>query len=60
MFGDGEIDFPPILVALAEVGYAGPINVELSRHADVGVQAAKQAYDFLQPLLENFPPSAVS
>ena len=47
MFGDGEIDFPPVIAALTDLGYTGPVNVELSRHAHVGPQAARQAYDFL-------------
>ena len=32
-FGDGEIDFPPVLSALAEIGYRGLVCVELSRHS---------------------------
>lgn len=51
MFGEGEIDFPPIIAALAEVGYDGPLNVELSRHSHVGPTAAKQAFEFLNPML---------
>ena len=54
MFGDGEIDFPPVLAALADVGYAGLVNVELSRHAHVGAQSARQAFDYLVPLAEDF------
>lgn len=57
MFGAGEIDFPPVLAALAEVGYAGLVNVELTRHAHMGAAAAKQAYDFLHPLLAALPVS---
>jgi L-ribulose-5-phosphate 3-epimerase len=52
MFGDGEIDFPPVISALAEIGYAGLIAVELSRHAHVGPRAARQAYNFLRPLCD--------
>lgn len=55
MFGEGEIDFPPVLAALAEVGYAGLVNVELTQHAHMGAAAAKQAYDFLQPLVATSP-----
>lgn len=47
LFGDGEIDFPPVLAALAEIEYNGPVNVELSRHAHIGPQAARQAHGFL-------------
>jgi sugar phosphate isomerase/epimerase len=51
MFGEGEIDFPPVVAALAEVGYDGGLYVELSRHSHAGPQAAAQAAAFLQPLL---------
>src|SRR5262249_28487627 len=33
MFGEGEIDFPPVLAALKEIGYTGGVHVELSRHS---------------------------
>jgi len=52
MFGEGEIDFPPIIKALTGAGYAGGLNVELSRHSHDGVSAAQRAYDFLKPLVE--------
>ncbi len=52
MFGQGEIDFPPVLRALAEVGYAGGVHVELSRHSHEGPQAAQRAYDFLAPMFD--------
>jgi sugar phosphate isomerase/epimerase len=52
MFGEGEIDFPPIIAALAEVGYDGGVHVELSRHSHDGPRAAKQAFDFLSPLIK--------
>jgi L-ribulose-5-phosphate 3-epimerase len=52
MFGEGEIDFPPVVAALAEVDYDGPIHVELSRHSRVGPAAARQSYEFLNPLIE--------
>ena len=47
MFGEGEIDFPPVLAALAEVGYSGGLHVELSRHSHEGVEAARRAQEFL-------------
>ena len=52
MFGEGEIDFPPVIAALAEIRYAGLINVELSRHSQEGAAAARRAYDFLRPILD--------
>ncbi len=30
-FGEGDLDLPPVLAALAEVGYGGLVSVELSR-----------------------------
>jgi L-ribulose-5-phosphate 3-epimerase len=50
MFGEGEIDFPSVIDALAEVGYEGGVHVELSRHSHEGPTAARRAFDFLQPL----------
>ena len=47
MFGEGEIDFPPVLRALAESGYAGGVHVELSRHSHDAPEAARRAYEFL-------------
>jgi len=51
MFGEGEMDFPPILDALRRVGYQGGLHVELSRHSHDGAAAARRAFDFLAPLL---------
>jgi len=58
MFGDGEMDIPPLIAALAQIGYAGQVNVELSRHAHVGLAAAQQAFDFLRPLCDAAEPGA--
>jgi sugar phosphate isomerase/epimerase len=52
MFGEGEIDFSPILATLVEIGYNGPLNVELSRHSHCGPEAAAQAYWFLAPRID--------
>jgi len=46
------MDFPPIVAALREVGYAGGIHVELSRHSHAGADAARSARAFLGPLLQ--------
>ncbi len=48
MFGEGEIDFPPVLQALQEVNYQGGVHVELSRHSHDAVNAARKAIAFLQ------------
>ncbi len=48
MFGEGEIDFPPVLRTLHEIGYAGGVHVELSRHSHDAVRTARRALQFLQ------------
>jgi L-ribulose-5-phosphate 3-epimerase len=50
MFGEGDMDFPPIFAALREIGYANGVYVELSRHAHDAVNAATKAMEFLKPL----------
>jgi L-ribulose-5-phosphate 3-epimerase len=52
MFGEGEMQFPPILAALAKTGYRGGLHVELSRHSHEGPTAAQKAFDFLKPLVD--------
>ncbi len=52
MFGDGEIDFAPVFDALADIGYAGPLHVELPRHGHNAVEAARQAYAFLHRFVQ--------
>ena len=52
MFGEGELDFPPILRAFQQVGYSGGLHVELSRHSHAAPTVARQAYDFLFPIWE--------
>jgi L-ribulose-5-phosphate 3-epimerase len=53
MFGEGEIDFPPVLRALAEVGYTGGVYVELSRHSHEGLTAARRAFEFLTTAMKS-------
>jgi sugar phosphate isomerase/epimerase len=48
MFGEGEIDFGPVLRALREIGYAGGVYVELSRHSHDAVETARRALAFLR------------
>jgi sugar phosphate isomerase/epimerase len=50
MFGEGEIDFPPVLAELRDVGYSGGIHVELSRHSHDAVGVATRAFEFLSQL----------
>ena len=51
MFGEGTMDFPPIFAALREIGYAGGLHVELSRHSHTGVEAVRTARGFLGSFL---------
>jgi len=51
MFGDGEIDFPPVFDALRQVGYEGGLFVELSRHSHMAPVAARSAFEFLSPMM---------
>ncbi|MGY4907708.1 sugar phosphate isomerase/epimerase family protein [Streptomyces sp. 900116325] len=50
-FGDGEIDFPPVLDALAvlgDTGYRGLTVVELPRHSHAGPELARNSIEFLR------------
>ncbi|MEU9733411.1 sugar phosphate isomerase/epimerase family protein [Streptomyces sp. NPDC048002] len=47
-FGDGEIDFPPVLAALAATGYRGLTVVELPRHSHAGPHHAERSLPFLR------------
>ncbi|MEU0126959.1 sugar phosphate isomerase/epimerase family protein [Streptomyces sp. NPDC006289] len=47
-FGDGEIDFPPVLEALSSTGYSGLTVVELPRHSHAGPELARHSIDFLR------------
>jgi sugar phosphate isomerase/epimerase len=48
MFGEGEIDFEPVLRSLEEIGYTGGVHVELSRHSHDAVETARRALAFLR------------
>ncbi len=50
MFGEGTIDFPPILRALRDAGYRGGLHVELSRHSHMAVEAVRRSAAFLAPM----------
>lgn len=47
-FGEGEVHWPDVVAAVRESGYAGPLEVELSRHAAEAPTAAHRARDFLR------------
>jgi sugar phosphate isomerase/epimerase len=58
-FGTGEIDFPPVLRALAEVGYRGLVAVELPRHSHAAPTVAATALDFLRAAAAAPPPATL-
>ncbi|MEH1011826.1 sugar phosphate isomerase/epimerase family protein [Micromonospora sp. CPCC 206060] len=47
-FGQGEIDFPPVLRALADAGYRGLVAVELPRHSHAAPAVAARSLRFLR------------
>ena len=47
MFGEGEVRWEAVARAVTESGYAGPLEVELSRHSSEAPDAARRAKDFL-------------
>jgi sugar phosphate isomerase/epimerase len=50
MFGEGEIDFAPVITELKAIDYRGLVQVELSRHSHIALQAARRAFGFLKPM----------
>jgi sugar phosphate isomerase/epimerase len=51
LFGQGTMEFPPILRALREIDYRGGLHVELSRHSHMAVEAVRASAAFLRPLI---------
>ncbi|GAB3545361.1 sugar phosphate isomerase/epimerase [Actinopolyspora lacussalsi] len=47
-FGEGDIDFPPVMDALREVGYRGLVSVELPRHSHAAPAVAQRSLRFLR------------
>ncbi|NGO73153.1 sugar phosphate isomerase/epimerase [Streptomyces sp. SB3404] len=47
-FGEGEIDFPPVLAALRDSGYDALVTVELPRDSHAGPERARTSLDFLR------------
>jgi sugar phosphate isomerase/epimerase len=58
--GTGDVDFPPVLAALAAGGYAGGLHVELPRQSHRWVETARQSAAFLTHLLRQLPPKESS
>jgi sugar phosphate isomerase/epimerase len=52
LFGEGTMDFPPIMEALGEIPFGGGLHVELSRHSHMAAQAVRRAREFLAPMID--------
>lgn len=50
-FGDGDIDFPPVIAALREIEYTGGVHVELSRHSHMAPVVVRESFEFLQSMM---------
>ena len=50
-FGEGTIDFPPVLQTLKAIGYQGGLNVELSRHSHLAPEVLRESFAFLSSRL---------
>ena len=48
MFGEGAIDFAAVAAAAREIGFDGPLEVELSRHSATAAHTAAASIDFLR------------
>lgn len=46
-FGEGTMDFAPVFAALTDVGYAGGVHVELSRHSHEAPTQLRKSFEFL-------------
>jgi sugar phosphate isomerase/epimerase len=49
-FGEGDLDLPSVLAALAGSEYAGLVAVELGRHSHAGPELARKSRDLLRSL----------
>ncbi len=52
-FGEGEIDFAPVMAVLQEIGYTGCVNVELSRHSHMAPDVMRESLEFLSQWMPN-------
>jgi sugar phosphate isomerase/epimerase len=59
-FGEGEIDFPPVLSALSATGYQGLTVVELPRHSHAGPQLACDSLKFLKSQQSYGSPASIA
>jgi sugar phosphate isomerase/epimerase len=49
-FGEGDLDFGAVARAVREIGFEGPLEVELSRHSSTATATAGAAIHFLRAL----------
>jgi sugar phosphate isomerase/epimerase len=49
--GTGDVEFAPLVAALAAAGYAGGLHVELPRQSHRWLDTARESARFLAPLL---------
>lgn len=54
-FGDGEIDFPPVLAALAAAGYRGMVSVEIQGGGLDAPEVARRSLAFLRTAAASAP-----
>ena len=54
-FGEGTIDFLPVLQTLKAIGYEGGLNVELSRHSHIAPEVLRESFAFLSGLMVSTP-----
>jgi sugar phosphate isomerase/epimerase len=47
-FGEGEVEFPPVLAALSAIDFTGLVAVELPRHTHAAPALAATSLDFLR------------
>ena len=59
MFGEGEIDFPPVLRALSDIRYSGLVNVELSRDSHRAPDVARRSLQLLKQCSAKAQASAI-
>lgn len=52
-FGEGEIDFESVFATLKKIQYAGPLNVELSRHSHMAPEVVTESMQFIRSHLDN-------
>lgn len=50
-FGEGEIDFVPVIAELKKINYEGGMHVELSRHSHMAPAVALESIEFLNQLI---------